>query len=1005
MQPTPLLKSLCFLLLLLAAPLLSHSSFAQASQIDSLENLLAHVPGDTNRVAILTKLSAQYRKLDNVPQALKNAEMALQLAQQLNFNFGIAQALNALGSYYYSSNQNQEAFQHYQKAVAYYQKADRKIGLAIGYGNLAMVSEDIGMYAKAMEYYLKSNKLAEAVSDEELIGKNLSHMGILMLNQKNYEQALHYLFQALSVQETLPVNKGYTLNTTGVVYQEMKQYDKALAYLHRSLSIFDSLNHTRGQVNCYNNLGIVHFFLQQYDTAITFFRHALEKSEPNGYTQSFIVATLGIGDIYLQTGKARLAIGLYEKALHLATSHQMVLNEVEAYEGLSKAYDQLGDYQQAYRYQSELLSRKDSVFNSENTRKVAQLEAGYELEKKQAEIQLLEKDKEQQLFMRNTIAAGLFGVVLIAVLVISQLRLKINKNRLLVEKSEEIASKNRQLENQSQQLTISNNQLARQSEQLAAQTEKLKKLDEAKSRFFANISHEFRTPLTLILNNLLDRISHVKQQHIGVHASELPQLQVMYRNAQRLLRLINQLLDLSKLESGNMNLTMEEGDLSELINVVYASFSSLATFRGIRFDLSLPPSPLMCRFDADKVEKILYNLLSNAFKFTPNEGEIILTVTVENGPENKILQIVVKDNGEGIAPEQMERVFDRFYQGDQYAADEQGTGIGLALTKELVELHGGKIWADNNPGKGARFTVQMPFIPTVANNLTRRFSIESIETPEDHPGALTSSSEMHAVQQNERPTILLVEDNKDLRNYIRMQLAEKYYVLESENGLQGLIKAGETIPDLIISDWMMPELSGIELCERLKSDERTSHIPIILLTALATEDGKLKGLETGADDYLAKPFDNRELAIRVHNLIESRRKLRERFSRELYLEPANISVTSTDEKFLQKVLKIIEEHMSDCEFNTEEFSSEIGMSRMQLHRKLKALTGQGPGDFLRVMRLKRAAYLLEQQAGNVSEVAYQVGFNHLSHFTKSFREQFGMNPSDFIARKPVDLSK
>jgi DNA-binding response OmpR family regulator len=363
----------------------------------------------------------------------------------------------------------------------------------------------------------------------------------------------------------------------------------------------------------------------------------------------------------------------------------------------------------------------------------------------------------------------------------------------------------------------------------------------------------------------------------------------------------------------------------------------------------------------------------------------------------------VKDYGEGIAPEQIERVFDRFYQGDQYAADEQGTGIGLALTKELVELHGGSIWADNNRGKGASFTVQLPFIPSVTANLTRRFIIESVDAPEDHPGELTSSSEMHAGQQNERPTILLVEDNKDLRHYIRMQLAEKYHVLESENGLQGIKKACETIPDLIISDWMMPELSGIELCERLKSDERTSHIPIILLTALATDDGKLKGLETGADDYLAKPFDNRELAIRVHNLIESRRKLRERFSRELYLEPANISVTSTDEKFLQKVLKIIEEHMGDCEFNTEEFSSEIGMSRMQLHRKLKALTGQGPGDFLRVMRLKRAAYLLEQQVGNVSEVAYQVGFNHLSHFTKSFREQFGMNPSDFIARKPVDL--
>ncbi|MDQ3292505.1 MAG: response regulator, partial [Bacteroidota bacterium] len=447
-----------------------------------------------------------------------------------------------------------------------------------------------------------------------------------------------------------------------------------------------------------------------------------------------------------------------------------------------------------------------------------------------------------------------------------------------------------------QEVALKNEQLSQQAEKLAAQTEKLQELDQAKSRFFANISHEFRTPLTLILNNLLDKLSFrtpdAEQTQVPVKVSEL---KVMSRNARRLLQLINQLLDLSKIESGRLLLEQQTGDLKQLLKVIFASFSSLADYQHVKFELQLPDEPLVCQYDEDKVEKILYNLLSNAFKFTPSGGVVSLEtklLPVTNSTAS-VIQITVQDSGPGLNPEQLEKVFERFYQGQQYYADAQGTGIGLALAKELTELHQGRIWVESEPGKGAAFIVQLPFIPSTEERLTdskitsqkavfsdlSSISEEITSPPKANELPITSNG------LEELPLILVVEDNEDLRAYIRTHLEGNYRVVESINGVQGLAMAQEAIPDLIISDWMMPEMDGIALCERLKTDIRTSHIPIIMLTALATPEAKVTGLETGADDYLTKPFDSKELLVRISNLIENRRKLREYFSREIRLEP------------------------------------------------------------------------------------------------------------------------
>jgi signal transduction histidine kinase/DNA-binding response OmpR family regulator/ligand-binding sensor domain-containing protein len=582
------------------------------------------------------------------------------------------------------------------------------------------------------------------------------------------------------------------------------------------------------------------------------------------------------------------------------------------------------------------------------------------------------------------LAAGLMYIIVRWRL--GQLREKnVALEAIVRERTHEIAAKNQLLEGQ--------------AGQLEKQTRQLRELDQAKSNFFANISHEFRTPLTLILGTLSDKLSGFRQPP-NAPATSIPrtEVKVMHRNAQRLLQLVNQLLDLSKVESGQMTLQAQNVDLNQLLNVVVASFSSLATFHRLRFYARLPTEPILCRLDVDQTKKILYNLLSNAFKFTPDGGEISLAAEVITAPES-LVQLTVQDSGPGIAANQLEKVFDRFYQGSQsYQSDQQGTGIGLALTRELVQLHGGTIRVESEPGQGARFIVQFPLVPfdsaPVASLTSTDYLVETDPANDNIPA--TSDPLLQVLPENAPlPVLLLVEDNADLRHYIRAQVAKQYQVLESENGLQGWETALEHLPDLIISDWMMPEMSGIELCQRLKTDERTSHIPVVLLTALATTEGKMTGLETGADEYLTKPFDARELHLRIRNLIESRRKLRERFSREIRVQPTDITVTSADEQFLQRVMRIVEEHLGDSEFSAEQFCREVGLSRMQLHRKLTALTGQSAGDFIRLMRLKRAAQLLEAQSATVSEIAYEVGFNTLFYFSKCFKEQFGVPPSEY----------
>jgi signal transduction histidine kinase/ligand-binding sensor domain-containing protein/DNA-binding response OmpR family regulator len=534
--------------------------------------------------------------------------------------------------------------------------------------------------------------------------------------------------------------------------------------------------------------------------------------------------------------------------------------------------------------------------------------------------------------------------------------------------------------------------------------DQLLEIERLKSRFFANVSHELRTPLTLILGPLEKKLTAINPDDPEKH-----DFQLMQRNARHLLHLVNQLLDLSKLEAGKMKLQTQPGELIEFFHRIAASFAPLAENRKINFQVHLPVDGLWVCFDADKLEKVLNNLLSNAFKFTPDHGEVSVSMRLEpvnqNGSPEKTfvkVELSVTDTGIGIPAAQLGQIFDRFHQVDNSLTREQeGTGIGLSLTREMVELHQGTIAVTSEPGSGSRFTVSLLLEQVSRQQLGKdTFLQETPSTFQQTPipslvNPVQASTEEDAALQ--APLILIVEDHADLRGFLRSELSTSYRVIEAIDGQAGYEEALHQVPDLIISDIMMPRMDGIQLCSLLKTDEKTSHIPIILLTAKASRDSRVEGLETGADDYLTKPFEARELFSRINNLIEGRRKLKARYSREVLLQPKAIAITSADERFLHRAMAVIERYLGEADFSVELMGKEVGMSRMQLYRKLQALTGQAPNDFIKTMRLQRAAQLLAKGSGTVSEISYQVGFSSHSYFSKCFIEQYGKTPSDYMA--------
>ena len=538
--------------------------------------------------------------------------------------------------------------------------------------------------------------------------------------------------------------------------------------------------------------------------------------------------------------------------------------------------------------------------------------------------------------------------------------------------------------------------------------EKDLELTQRKMSFFTNISHEIKTPLTLILAPI-DKLLGMNEGNNKIQN----QLMLMQRNGERLKRLINQLLDFRKFETGSMKLQAAEGNIVRFVKEVTMAFESYAQHRKIELKITVEANSIRAWFDRDKFEKIMYNILSNALKFTPEEGRVIIRVGTEGSDDTKRKVVIdVEDNGPGISAQHLPKIFDQFNHFDESGTNYSGTGIGLSFSKGLMELHHGSISVESVPAGGndngyTCFTLKFPL---GKDHLTDEEIIQDYKDSENITGynesdiphttrVKSEEKKQHVLSaaDKEKLIMLVVEDNSEVREFVASHFEPDFEIHIAKNGLLGWEKALETIPDIVISDVMMPEMSGTSLCSKLKSDARTSHIPVILLTARTPLIFKIEGLETGADDYITKPFNLNILEARIWNLLESRQLLRERYRKDITLQPTNVAITSPDEKFLARVMSFIESNIAESTLSVEELGKEVGMSRVTLYRKIKALTNQTAVEFIRSVRLKRAAQLLEQNKLHVSEVAYMVGFIDIDYFRRCFKDQFGHTPKEYAS--------
>ena len=508
--------------------------------------------------------------------------------------------------------------------------------------------------------------------------------------------------------------------------------------------------------------------------------------------------------------------------------------------------------------------------------------------------------------------------------------------------------------------------------------QRIEELDQMKSKFFANISHEFRTPLTVIMGIANQIKGHQKE------------IKLITRNSQNLLQLVNQLLDLSKLDSGNMGVQKIQGDIVSYLKFLTESFYSMAQEKKIQLTFYPEVASLSMDYDEEKIQQIIYNLLSNALKFTPENGKVVLHVKETTFEKYPHIQIKVRDTGVGMSAEALKSIYNRFYQTESsHSSNIKGTGLGLALTKELIGMLGGQIEVSSELEKGTEFNIYLPIfrqapIATDAPNAPAPLNIE----------AEGSTAATLKPKFGDYPLLLLIEDNRDVVTYIQTLLQKMYDIQVAYDGAAGIEKAKEIVPDIIISDVMMPKKNGYEVCQSLKSDARTSHIPIILLTAKATTTDRVQGLRQGADAYLTKPFNKEELQVRLQKLVALRRQLQEKYGQMPILQKKKTATTNLEDAFLQKLLTVIEKRINDTNLGVKDLCHAARLSSVQVNRKLKALTGKTPSLFIRLIRLQKGKEMLQTTDLTVSEVAYSVGFTDPNYFSRAFSEEFGHAPSE-----------
>ena len=893
----------------------------QPAGLDSLEALLEDADG-VAKVDLLNQISFQYWNI-NPAKTDSLGQLALQLAQQLEYAEGEASAYHKLAVANWMQSDHDQAFEDITLSLNLFETLNDSAGMNRCHMMMALIMEEQGNYPQAIQYHQKSIAFEQANNDA--------------------------LGMALA------------MNNLAAVYYRLRQLDTALQYYQASLAIREQAKYENGMRESYSNLSVVYRELGQYEQALAYSKQTRSLAQKLARPVDILNAEINYADILNDMGKLDSAQRIYLNLLPQSKELAVPKRTIEILTGLRKVAEKQGNFRSALAYSDDLHTLRDSVLNLETAERIAKLQAQYQSEKREKAIVALQQESQNRTLWRNIFAIGILASLIFIILLYLSFRYRAQKNAALLRAQ-------------------------------SLEREQLEELNQMRSRFFANISHEFRTPLTLISGPVKQLLGKTEQ------AEDKQLLGLIQKNANRLLKLINQLLELSRFEAGQVQLKASHGDLLPLLKGWTMAFGSLAEEKNISLQFHSEGKNYHTYFEADKIEQAFTNLLSNAFKFTPEGGkiEVVIKQTSEVGKD--YVSIAVQDTGIGIPKAAQQHIFDRFYQAHQYE-EGSATGIGLSLAREFIELHKGSLQVESTPDKGSTFTLLLPLgrehladdqISPISSSYTVHEQVPSIteyslETQENRE---TAAAKEH--------TILVVEDNADLRLYLRELISPQYIFIEAHDGKEGLALAFAHSPDMVLSDVMMPNMNGIELCHRLKSDMKTSHIPIILLTAKSEEEDRLLGLENLADAYMVKPFNTRELLATIENLFGNRKKLQDHYQIQALLQPQKIVVDSVEGRFLEELANKMEENLQDELFGVEQLAENMAMSRSQLHRKLKAIANMSPSQYIRSFRLERAKELLEGKGGTVTEIAFAVGFNNPSYFAKCFQEQYGMLPGKLL---------
>jgi signal transduction histidine kinase/DNA-binding response OmpR family regulator len=926
-------------------------------QIDSVSKIIKK--SSTN--IIKSKESLVLAKLVNDNNLkLKLINESLQYAELARDNKSILFASLDKAAWLEKNKNSDEAVKEYKKALKRLENSE-KYKITIN-DYLADIYKRNSQIDSATYYTNKSIVIAKRIKNDLIIASEFLKLGNYAFYMNDFKNAFIQYSKSDSIcakNDSLRISsfRAKIYNYLGYAVRKTHGYDKTLEYYLKSKELYKKLNDTHGEQEI--NIGLAQLYTNEgkYIEALPLLNEAVKFQKTNAKDNAYTYAIICRGyllikmkrfeeaerdyqeyyDISFQGNditKKKWAMGylaylykskkdynkaeqFYNKTLDMCKD-DYDSNKLSMYEEIIDLYKETDNTNKLVETYSEYIKLRDTLDKENKNKEIFELETKYQTEKKEQEIKLLSEVAQKQKIIYLSIVGLLIAL---GTFLFFGYRNKIKT------------------------------------------AAKINELNELKSRFFANISHEFRTPLTLIKSPVQSLQNEIKDENQKI------KLNLIDKNSNRMLELVDQLLELSKLDSGKLQLILKEVNISSFLNSIAEPFQYQAKENKIEFETSVAKTEQNYSIDKDVVEKITTNLLSNALKYTAENEKISFDSTIDNNQ----LKLIVSNSGTTIKKEEVSKLFERFYQKKE---NQQGIGIGLALVKELVELYNGTIETKIENGI-------LSFVVTLPIQSATRNTIENEEI---------------IIDSKELPILLVVDDNQDIREVLKELFKTNFHVIEAKDGEQALHLALKEIPDCIISDVMMPKMNGFEFAKAIKSNELTSFIPVVLLTAKTSDEAHLEGLKSTADAYLTKPFNNDIVKETVNQLITERKKLHDRYSQELVLKPTDIVINSVDEKFLEKLQIILNEELSNADFTSDDFASKMGISRMQLHRKLKSLLGVSATEFLRKERLKMAAHLLEKGNGNISEIIYSVGFNDVSYFNRCFKEMYHCTPSEYQSK-------